>query len=231
VEVLFSTLAQLRVRQPVAAALQDSLAAVLRTHGQKVTVYRGDEQRMSFYAGGNAQRTQAWLMRENENVPFEVIIPGYRVYVSGIFELHPLGWRDKYVFNFNWRNFKTLQAEFTAAKESGFTVANDGKQFTIADLPTDTAKLNTFLDELSLLTVDEYIGDTSVSDSLTRQLPDVTFRISTLSNEEYSLALFLPDPQRPAVLGLVQGTQAVRFDLQRVKNLFRLKEWFRLDSR
>ncbi len=44
-------------------------------------------------------------------------IPGYRVYVSGIFELDESGWREKRVFAFNWQNFQKLDAHFPKIRD------------------------------------------------------------------------------------------------------------------
>jgi hypothetical protein len=80
-------------------------------------------------------------------------IPGYRVYVSGIFELTEGEWIDKLIFDINWVNFKKLV--YTHRGES-FNVVRNKNLFQIEGLATDTAKLHQFLDRVSLLQVNQY---------------------------------------------------------------------------
>src|SRR5688572_17083538 len=98
INVLFATLQQAEAKRPVALSLQDSLTTVLQKSGVKVTLRTAGETNEVFYAGGNESKNQAYFVMENTTVPYVVTIPGYRVYVAGIFELAESEWRDKYVF-------------------------------------------------------------------------------------------------------------------------------------
>ena len=92
--------------------MQDSVAMVMDSQGVKISLYHTDELLQEFLAGGNSAKTQAYFKKPSEKESFLMDIPGYRVYASGIFELEENGWRDKYVFNFNWRNFQSLKSVF-----------------------------------------------------------------------------------------------------------------------
>ena len=87
INVLFATLQQARPRRMVARANRDSVYHQLETSGVKVLLYDAGELRKAFLAGGNASKTQAFFGDPSSKDVYVMSIPGYRVYVSGIFEL------------------------------------------------------------------------------------------------------------------------------------------------
>lgn len=176
IDVLFATIQQAEPRRPLAASLQDSVSRSLQQDGVKVSLISSGTTMKVFYAGGNAVKTQAFFLEENGSYPYIMTIPGYRVYVSGIFELGESGWRDKIVFGFNWRNFQRLEATFPERAADDFVVAMEDNYFSVAGLPqVDTTKLNDFLDDVSLLSVDEYLPASGALDSLTSDKPFFPF--------------------------------------------------------
>lgn len=226
VEVLLATLAQAEPRRPVSKLRRDSISSVLSESGVQVTLISGDDEVQSFYAGGNLQKTEAYFLKQGEGTPYAMVIPGYRVYVSGIFEVDEMGWLDRRIFNFNWRNFKSLKADF-ASPTDGFEVTLDGKIFSIAGLATDTAKLNTFLDQVSLLEADRFIPNEPLRDSLSALQPEISFHVATFSGEVYSLSIY-----RQTGLGTVYGLTASNpvavFDHRKLSPILQRKQWFEL---
>ena len=87
IEVLFATLQQAEPKRPIANSLQDSTGKAIERDGVKVNLLAEGKSVHIFYAGGNAQKSQGIFKTEEDNQSYQVIIPGYRVYVSGIFEL------------------------------------------------------------------------------------------------------------------------------------------------
>jgi hypothetical protein len=198
IDVLFATLRQAEPRRPVAGAQRDSIAKVLAESGVEVTLISGGEKIDVFYAGGNRQKTQAYFMRPGDT-PYVVTIPGYRVYTAGIFELAEQGWRSRYVFGFNWRNFSSLEAKFPGKETAGFRVELDDHQYFgirgFALEQTDTAKLNNYLDAVSLLQVQEYQTPSPVLDSLGKMAPLFFIEVRDVGGTAYTLELF---PFRPS---------------------------------
>lgn len=224
IDVLFATLQQAEPKRPLNASLQDSVGAVLEQKGVRVTLSSQGNVLEKFYAGGNSAKTQAYFKKEGATESYLMAIPGYRVYVSGIFELAEGGWRDKYVFNFNWRNFKRLEAKFRD-RANDFAVVLDDENFPAIEgvAAADTARLNSFLDAVSLLTVDEYAQtekpDTSVSDS-----PLVSFTIQDIADKEYSLKVFPGTPGQ--FVGIVGDSQRVIFAEKKIRPIIRPKSFF-----
>jgi hypothetical protein len=220
VDVLFATLLQAEPKRPVADNLKDSLIKVLKSSGIKIKLFEKDELMKTFTAGGNATKTQTYFMNEDGNV-YVVTIPGYRVYVSGIFEQTESAWRDKYVFAFNWSNFKRLSIQFSANAKNNFEVELTDGYFGIKNLPTDTTKLNNFLDAVSLLTVNEYTN----LDTLTEMKPVAAIEVSDIADRKYMLSVFnFSIAGRTACW--VKNGQAVWIDNQKLATLLKNRDFF-----
>lgn len=224
IKVLMATLRQARPHRPVAARITDTVKMQLARRGTRVSIEQNDGQRLSFVAGGNRGKTEAWFMNEAEEQPYIMIIPGYRVYVSGIFELDEGGWRNKRVFDFNWRNFKSLTASYPKEPASGFTVEMKQRYFGITGLdPVDTTKLNDYLDAVSLLLAKRFV---SASDTVGRGAAVARLEIFDIADRRYALDLFAPKGEEPEAFGRLGDGQWVAFDRADVAAIVRRKGWF-----
>lgn len=227
IRVLFATLQQAKPKRSVAGARQDSIYNELEKSGVEVSLYEENELKKQFLAGGNAGKTQAFFAVPESREVYVMNIPGYRVYVSGIFELPENGWRDKFVFGFNWRNFKSLDAAFPGNPQQNFTVSMQNNQFGIEGLPqADTAKLNNFLDAVSLLTVEEYISEPGLTDSLLSQEPEMAIRVTDVGNRTFDLQVY-GKASGSAIWGLIQHSQPALFDPRKIDFLLKPKSFFR----
>lgn len=227
INVLFATLQQARPRRMVGRTKRDSMYTQLEKTGVHVMLYEGDNLRKAFFAGGNAAKTQAYFADPVSKGVYVMSIPGYRVYVSGIFELKESGWWDKLVFGFNWANFKSLTAGFPGHPADNFAVSRSSEQFGVEGLvATDTAKLNTFLDEVSLLTVDRYVSEPGLKDSLNRVPVSMRILVTDIGNRSYKLELFDDEsPQR--VFGIIADKRVAVFKPRKIRPLLRTKSFFR----
>lgn len=231
IDVLFATLQQAEPKRPVAESVQDSINTVLEKDGIRVSLFSADELLKEFIAGGNTTKSQAYFKNPDERESYVMVIPGYRVYASGVFELDENGWKDKYVFSFNWRNFQALKATFPVNPKNDFEVAMGKVYFEVKGVTSiDTTKLNDFLDAVSLLTVDEYIRKDDVAgyDSLIKSKPILELQVSDVSGKSYSLVLYETD-NRNSVLGIIQGEQPAFFDKRKITGLLKSKNWFARD--
>lgn len=187
IKVLFATLGEMKVRRPLAQAVSDSIGSYVQHNGVKVRLWSAGNRVAEFVAGGNSQKTEAWFVKSGESQPFIMVIPGYRVYVSGIFELDESGWRNKRIFDFNWSNFKSLKATYYAEPNQGFEVEKQGRHFGIKGLKTDTSRLNTYLDDVSLLFALEFLA---VKDTLHVPKPVALIEVTDFGDRKYKLELF-----------------------------------------
>src|SRR5690349_16441857 len=96
ISVLFCTIQQTWPKRKVTSQIEESIKTQVKNNGVKVSLFAGQSLEKTFYAGGNANKTQAYFIDTETDEIYIMEIPGYRVYVSGILELDESGWRDKY---------------------------------------------------------------------------------------------------------------------------------------
>lgn len=226
IDVLFATLQQAVPKRSVGASLTDSVRSHLRREGVTVSLFVGSEEVANFVAGGNPSKTLSFFWDPQRQDIFVMMIPGYRVYVSGIFELEETGWWEKRVFDFNWRNFVSLQVNFPSKPEESFSVTRRGNEFLVDGMLPDTARLNTFLDDLSLLQVSRFQKSERIADSLETQEPFAGFIVTDVASRKYTLKIFKPEANGP-VQGFVDENQPALFERREIEYLLRPKAYFR----
>jgi len=230
ITVLFATLAQAEAKRKMPESLQDSLRNHLMLKGVLVDLFEGEKKIISFYAGGDAQKSVAYFMDDKGN-PYLVAIPGYRVYVSGIFELDENGWKEKRIFNFNWRNFKGLSARIDGQQD--FVVQPGDEGFEVAGIsPVDTTRMNNYLDAVSLLRAEQFIsrGFSARYDSLLHTRPALVIEITDLGNRAYHLRLYAPLPGDRYVLGKTGDQEMVLFERQVIDPILKGRNYFRVTA-
>lgn len=221
IDVLFATLLQAEAKRPVAENTNDSIAQVMQAKGVRVRLFEQDELRKRFVAGGNAKKSEAYFLNE-QGKAYVMHIPGYRVFVSGIFELTESEWRDKYVFAFNWTNFKSLSVQFTNTPSDNFKVKMQDTYFGIEGIETDTTKLNDFLDAVSLLTVDQY----TMGDSLKQQASFMNILVTDIADRQYQLAVYAKAINGKTACFL-NNKQAAWIDNRKLVRLLKNRDFFK----
>ncbi|HTF17634.1 MAG TPA: DUF4340 domain-containing protein, partial [Chryseolinea sp.] len=227
IEVMFATILQAEPKRPVPSVRQDSIAALLRDAGTQVMLFASGTPLMTFSAGGNAAKTQAYYLRNDQKIPYVMVIPGYRVYVSGIFELTESGWRDKRIFAFNWRlNFQELEATFSSSKADNFRVILKDQMLTVQGLnAVDSTRLNQYLNDVSQLAADEYVAANGTLDSLSKTQPVMSVSVRDVGRS-YSLQLFRYPDSQGRVAGLLNGKEWAMFSRQAVGSISRPRRFF-----
>ena len=96
------------------------------------------------------------MLNENEEI-FLAHIPGYTTSIDNLFDLSTEDWRSRFVWQVDWLNLERIEVKSSSFEP--WSVVRQGGYFGIEDnLQTDTARLNEYLDRLSLLAVDEFIS-------------------------------------------------------------------------
>lgn len=227
IDVLFATLQQAEPRRPVAASLRDSLATGLQQRGVKVELFTSGEIQQTFFAGGSQTRNQAYFLDAVSGLSYLMTIPGYRVYVAGIFELDESGWRDKFVFGFNWRNFQRLKLNYSRNSSDDFEVAMGNNYFSVLGIvKVDTTKVNDFLDHVSLLTVMDYVPADRTLDSLGGEMPQATILVEDVARNEYRLELYRPTAASRTYHGRINGKQWATFEKSGIEEIVRPRSFF-----
>ncbi|MBN8578441.1 MAG: DUF4340 domain-containing protein [Cytophagales bacterium] len=228
IKILFATLMQTEPRREVALTMRDSISRQLTTTGQQVLLYEGDQLVKQFWVGGNTAKTETYFQTP-DGIPYLVQVPGYRLYIASVFELDALAWRDKWLFNFNWQNFRTLTTRFPAKPQNNFTISMQQNYFGIEGLPqADTAKVNSYLDAVSLVQANRFVQPTEIRylDSLLQAGPEEIITITDLANRNYSLEIYPVTGGNNTCLARLNGeailvlTQSNRDAITRTRSYF-----------
>jgi hypothetical protein len=226
ITVLFATLKQTIAKREVATNLRDSLQKEILSAGTKVSCFEAGNLSREIWVGGNTQKTETYFQLKNGK-PYVVTIPGYRVYVASIFELSSNDWRDKQVFNFNWQNIKSLEANFSSDSKQNFKASFKEKFFNIEGISTDTTKLDRFMDALFQLRA-ERILDSAETKSYSQDLaqkPMMEIVISDLANRSYPLILFSPEKESKYIVGKI-NEEVLLIKPLALREVFRKRDYF-----
>jgi hypothetical protein len=209
IKLFFATLDQVRPVREVKGAEADSARQWLARQGATVSLYKNQQRVFQFTAGGNPTKSLSYFQHADGRI-YAMHIPGYRVYASGIFETSPLTWREKRLFDFNWQNFKSLAL---TSRDSGqdFEITFNGSAFGIAGLATDTARLNSYLDDVSLMAADEFykVGTSAALDSALQTTAAFVIRVQDVGSRTYKLEVFSPRPRVASVAARLNGEPLV----------------------
>lgn len=228
IDVLFATIEQAVPKRELSTSHTDSIAKVLTQSGTVVSFLEGEEVMKKFIAGGNSEKTLAYF-RLPEGGTYVMAIPGYRVYVSGIFEADEILFRDKRIFNFNWRNFRTLESKFPEDPAADFQVSFKDRYFGIEGIEAvDTTKLNDYLDAVSLLDAREYLTAPQAAsyDSLLKAPPAFTVEVKDIASRSYLLEVFSPGKGQTTVIGRTEKGNVVAFDRESIARLAKKRGYF-----
>ena len=228
IKVLFATLQQVEPRRPVAASMKDSISQWLIKKGTQISLIENGAPKINFLAGGNILKTETWFLKEGDTQPYVMNIPGYRVYVGGVLELDESGWRNKRIFDFNWRNFKSLTSSYPKDPKQSFEIEMKGRYLGIKDLTTvDTTKLNNYLDAVRLLFALKFISPGQhLPDSLAATVPAVRIEIKDIARGVYILELFTPRKQDAEIYGRLADGQIVGLEKNKIAEIVRRKDYF-----
>jgi hypothetical protein len=231
IQVLFGTVENIKPRRPVGEKQLESVRKELQTHGTTVRFYAKDKLLKTYTAGGIPAKAEAWFQVGDGN-PLIVNIPGYRVYSAGVFEQTVNDWRDKRVFALNWRNFKSLTTTFTKDPRETFTISGRNRTFSVEGMSeVDTARVNTYLDDVSLLVGDGFYkqGQRARIDSLIAGPTSFDVVVTDVGNQSFRLEIFPPLRTEPNVFGRVNG-EVMIFPRAEIVRIAKKKSWFRATS-
>jgi hypothetical protein len=231
IDVLFAALAQALPKRPVAAAQRDSINGILNDGGVTVSLFEGPEIKRQFLAGGNPQKRETYFRLDKNSETYIMAIPGYRVYLADIFAIDEKGWRDKRIFDFAWRNFKSLTAASPSDPSAGFVISRPDMSLTVTVAgmnEPDTSRVNTYLDDVLQLSADQIISNGMRRyDSLAQTTPVNTIEISDIANRTYRLELFPALPGETVVLGVAHEGDLVLFDRKEVFRVVKKRTYFK----
>lgn len=185
---LFQRILQaVETQRPVSQSNFDVIRSELETTGRKLEITMANGSTRTFYAGGNQAKSTAYFANEDLSQIFIVVIPGYKTYVSGIFELTLNQWRDRTLFNSSWRTLQNLNIDYNHQNKQDLDISFDGQFLSVKDVNNlDTAAMMNYLQPLENFQLNDYLEQGSFPryDSLlaTTPLAKITVRDIDESN-------------------------------------------------
>ncbi|MFY0689981.1 MAG: hypothetical protein JXQ90_22610 [Cyclobacteriaceae bacterium] len=139
---------------------------------------QADKQR-SFQMLSNNTKTKTYFITDGE--VYEMGVPGYSDYIGGIYELTPNQWKDREIFDGNWRTIQNLTinkgtSEMVKLKfQEAFFLVNDTEK-------VDSAAVVEYLQQFQGLKANERIskGQFERYDSLLASGPEYTIEIDDI---------------------------------------------------
>ncbi len=227
ISVLFAILKQARVRRRAARTQMDSLATWMDENGVMATFYEGAEPVISYEVAGNITNGVTYYRESGGEPVYLMEIPGYRSYLAGIYELDEYGWRYPRVFDFNWSTLKDVAVELEE-ESNGFHVSFSDNFFQVDELnETDTTKIADFLDDLSLLYVNDYLfpdeaaGYDSLSDELMARIT-----VRDVGDNRYMMEVLETLPGESEILIRLDSSGYALADFNALRKILRPRRYF-----
>jgi hypothetical protein len=223
IQVLFATLQQVEPKRPVTGPMRDSLESKFATQSTSVQLLSDGNLVKTFETVGNKTKTTGYFRNSEDGEIYVMAIPGYRVYVAGVFELNTNGFRNKYVFGFNWQNFKSLKTHFSERPREDFDVSMAKNYFAIQGLAeTDTTKLYNYLDEVAKLTIDVFSDRFNVDTIM--QKPALEILVTDIASRKYQLRVY-PSHDEGIMPGFLNG-EPIGISASKIRPLVKGKSFF-----
>jgi hypothetical protein len=116
-----------------------------------------EEGTKAFKVAGNANKTRTFFIQDD--VVYEMEIPGYTDYVGAVFELHPDQWRNRLLINANWRSIQKLKLDYTQGEKDDFQINFDASFFKVSGLmELDSNRVVDYLNQFEFLQANEIIS-------------------------------------------------------------------------
>jgi hypothetical protein len=226
VKILFATILQTEPRREVAMSLQDSISNHIKTTGREIQFFEGDQLVKQFWVGGNDAKTETYFQLPDGS-PYIVQVPGYRLYIASLFELTANDWRNKLIFNFNWQNFRSLEARFPLQSNQDFSVSFTNQIFAINEVAVaDTTKLSNYLESVFNLQADQFITTSDKYDSLLATTPVYSISVKDIANRVYQLEVFPQLKGEQLILGRVNAEWPALFNPLQIDPIARKRNYF-----
>ncbi|MTI41230.1 hypothetical protein [Fulvivirga lutimaris] len=231
ISVLFAILKQVSVRRKVAKSQEEQITERFASQGVTVSLFEQGQQVKQFMVLGEEDKGLSYMTNSEADEKYLVEIPGYKSYLAGLFELDANGWRNPLVFDINWANLVSVQAEYIGKEANGFTIGFDNRDYGIAGMQTDSLKLTDYLDDVSLLYVNDYLADAEVEtyNELASQ-PKAKITIKDVGRNNYSLTIF-DKVQNGDYLVLIDSLDYALMQEGLINRVTKPKQYFRVNQR
>lgn len=225
-DILLKTMKNLEVKSPVARAARENVLKRLATGAVKVEIYQNnnDEPGKVYYVGGATQsQTGTYMLLENSSEPFIMTISHFSGYLSTRYNTDEYEWRDKMVFNYQFKDIAGITVEYLQDTAQSFTITNTGNwNYTLRSLQNDeliadydTTNLKIYITFFKNIQFEGFVRnmDGAYRDSIISHLPVSIITVSDMSGKSTKLMTFLkPVPKG----GVDLDGNPIEYDIDRM---------------
>ncbi|MFN4853233.1 MAG: DUF4340 domain-containing protein [Bacteroidota bacterium] len=123
VQMILSTLHDLKVKYPVAKAAFNNIIKDMATSSVKVEIYAAGIKTKTIYVGSPTKdHDGTYMMLEGSSTPFVVEIPGFQGYLSTRFFTSPEQWRASELLSYNIAQIRDLEVSLHTNPASSFSI-------------------------------------------------------------------------------------------------------------
>ena len=201
IRTLKSVLNRVEVIRPVSQSTNDEILNSLKEQGTLVNIDLENESK-AFYTGGNESKTVSYWALDDK--VYRVGVPGYNDYLSAIFSLTEIQWKDRQIFNSTWTSVNKIIVDHS--EKPDFEVVYENSNLSIPGLnPLDTNNMMNYVYQFDNYLINEYLaqGQFERYDSLSNTKAMATISLTDidetknlqltifprLNNEAYHLAI------------------------------------------
>ncbi|GEM_PF-456106 len=184
-QVLLSMVEQWQVKRPVSKTNNQEIIKELREQGAHVMLLGGGSPLISFFAGGVASQKITYFYRPDDERAYIIDIPGYTNYISAIFNLTELQWKDRKLFESPWQSIQSLTIERPSTPEDDISFSYKNSFPGIDQLnmnKVDTARMINYLEQFAYFETNEHVDISRFDqfDSLSRTPPIGKIKLTDL---------------------------------------------------
>jgi hypothetical protein len=144
VDMLLSTLKEMRIREPIAQAARNNIVKQLASSGKTVKIYQDkhaidlgfiklfkrEKLTKTLYIGSETQDNMGtYMMLKGEDSPCIIYIPRLKGYLSTRFSALEDFWKSHAVFKYNKGEIASLKVEIPNQKNESFSLTKKGEGF------------------------------------------------------------------------------------------------------
>lgn len=230
VHVFLAVLKQLNISQGIAGNQAEQTKKDLLEKGIRVEIFDHTGLMKSFYVKGNSTKTLSVFMDEKERIPYVVELPGYDSYVAGIFNIPPIDWRRRLIFNSTWRSLRKLEMLYPAKSKNSFEIRFDIDFFAVTGVDDiDTISVMNYIETFQYFQADRFIEPKprSTYERLLKTEPLAYLSIEDIDDRKNNRITFYNRLKGDRmIMGKLDNGQVALFEYKRIRNIFKKKSHF-----
>ena len=221
-KMLFTVSKRVKVSRALTGNEKDQLLKRNEEMGTSVTLTVDGYER-SYSVVGNANKTKTYFI-ENQEV-YQVDIPGYQDFIASIYELKRDQWRNRLVFNGNWRTIQNMEVIYPEKLDKNLLIRFKKTFYEVDGLTQiDSSAVVAYLNQFEYMQANERIsiGFSPAYDSLVQTPPEIIISISDIKYKlPIEIRIFPQLPGQNIRLIMDQDDELMVFESKRILPYFK----------